>query len=78
MKRLQDMDDEIKRQRCHKCDFLNHKVPISKKRTNCTGMDNILECEAFMATQKLKNRIDYITGKSGPMFVCSNIHDDGD
>lgn len=73
--RLSDIKDDIKRTKCEKCDYLNNSVPVDKKRTNCIGMDNMLGCEVFMATKKLSNRIDYIAGRIGPLFVCK-IHKD--
>ena len=68
MKPLKFMDDEVQRMRCNRCDYLNNKVAIDDKKPNCTGIDNLIECEAYMKTQKLKSRIGYINGTEGPVF----------
>jgi|GEM_PF-2726548 len=68
MKPLKYMENEVQRARCSKCDYLNNKVAIEDKDPNCTGLDNWLNCEAYMKTSKLKDRIDYLTGKTGPIF----------
>jgi hypothetical protein len=69
MKPLKLMDNEIQKVRCSKCDYLNNKIAIDDKKPNCIGMDNLLGCEVYMKTLKLKSRIHYLTGKSGPMFI---------
>lgn len=73
MKPLKEMAP-LDRQRCRKCDYLNNDIPISKKKPRCIGSDNLLNCEIYMKTGQLETRIDYLTGKSGPMFMCSREH----
>jgi hypothetical protein len=67
--RLSNMND-IQRQRCSKCDYLNTDIPISKKKPSCKGSDNVLECDVYMSTERLETRIKYIKGEIGPLFCC--------
>lgn len=59
---------------CETCVLSYHKfndIPISKKKRNCKGGD---ECEVFLRTIKLRNRIDLLNGISSVTFICG---DDG-
>lgn len=69
MKPLGCMDNEVQKARCGKCDYLNNKVAIEDKKPNCIGIDNLLECEVYMKTSKLKSRIDYLVGNTSAMFI---------
>jgi hypothetical protein len=66
--------DEITRRRCEKCDFMNNDVPISKKKPNCRGLENITNCEIYMRTNRLEDRIRYLRGEISGTFICSRKH----
>ena len=70
MQRLDNMDD-IQKRKCQKCDYMNNNIPIDFKKRNCVkSMEDI--CEAVKITIRLKNRINYIAGRSGPFFARIN------
>lgn len=63
--------NELESHRCKKCDYRNNDIPIPKKKRNCKGGE---ECEVFLRTIKLRNRIDLLNGISSVTFICG---DDG-
>jgi hypothetical protein len=67
MKTLAQMND-IERARCSKCDYMNNDVPISKKKANCPGIDNWLNCNCYMTASRAMQAVQYARGEIGPVY----------
>ena len=69
MLKLKEMDD-ITRNRCGKCDYMNSNVPINKKTPGCKSVSGMVNCELYLMTNRIDNRIEFLKGNIGPIFVC--------
>lgn len=65
------MSDEVSMKRCKQCDYMSLDVPISRKKPLCgKSLDGkCLECDVYLTTERLKDRINYLNGKTGPLFI---------
>ncbi len=68
--------DEVTRKRCGECDYMNNDVAINKKRPNCKDSYKQIECEVYLRTHKLENRVKYLRGEIGPIFFCGKERTD--
>lgn len=62
------MPDELALHRCEKCDYMSLSVPLNEKKTFCPW-DTRLACDVFLTSERLKDRINYLSGKRGALFI---------
>lgn len=49
---------------------MNNDVPLNKKNYKCKSMEKLLNCELVLFGERLKNRVAFLKGEIGPIFVC--------
>lgn len=66
--------DEITERICKHCDYLNLDKSLLEKTPKCglslDSCSRCMNCDVYLTTERLKSRIEYITGKIGPLFAC--------
>lgn len=59
---------EFSSRRCQQCDYRNISVPMDKKKAVCPWRKR-LACDVYLSTERLKDRVKYLNGKCGPLFI---------
>lgn len=61
---------DLKKERCRRCDYMNMKIPLDQKKSNCLEIEERSNCSVYTLTTRLKERIKYEKGEVGPVIAC--------